>query len=209
MQSKEPLERKPVNPIFIGFTIYDFVHLFCSTFLLISAYVHREGDWVLEASKASAEIAFSLLLMSFIISIVKNNEDRKTVQKAYGFAWLTACSGMALSSSFMIPYVLTEQSARAHLDLEITCFLLYVLFSLSAFTLVLIALFMSDDRKAKRVLFLIALGCLLAAIPLSIIGECNFGHSTVDLIMAILVDVAPLFLIVFGLHRVIKSFQKQ
>ena len=191
-------------PTFLGFTIYDLIHLICSSILLGLAYAHRSGDWLVEASKASAEIMISLLLVAFILTMAKKRENPKEVEKAFYFAWLTAAAGLALSSSCMIPYLIEEAAWRVPVDPELACFGVAIGLTFTAFILFFASLFVRPEKMPKHVLCVVAMFLILLSVPLSIVGDCLYNHEPFERVVAILVDLAPLFMIGIGLSSELK-----
>ena len=205
MDEENQPKKKDFNPTFLGFTIYDFIHLLCSTSIMITAFVHQDAEWTLEVTKASSEIAFSLLLMAFIISMVKTSYDEQVKRRAYSFAWLTASAGTSLSGFFMVPYVLTESQLRSIFDVELGCFLAAAILTMAAFVLFFVGLFISPGKLAKHIVMCIGMALMLAAVPASVIGECLFHEDPLHLTLAISVSVAPVFMIVAGGINEIKN----
>ena len=205
----ENKERPIFLPTFIGFTIYDFIHLICSSIVLGLAYATREGVWYIEVAKASSEIAFSLLLVAFIVSMVRQRRkgDEVILDKAYFFAWLTAAAGLALSSSCMIPYLLMGSEAQVLLEIEITCFSLSIVFVAGAFVCFFVALMLANGRIAKHVMAIVGMALLAVSIPLCVAGDCFYDHSPVDRVFTIIADLAPIFAIAGGLHNEIRGIR--
>lgn len=205
----EGKQRPIFLPSFLGFSIYDLVHLVCSSILLGFAYAHKEGDWFIEVAKSSAEIAFSLLLVAFTISMVRQRGEGEdgSVDKAYHFAWLTATAGQSLSASCLIPYLLVSSASEEIKDVEFTCFTSSIVLVIAAFICFFVALMLARKTKAKHVMSIIGMALIFLSIPLFVTGDCFYNHGPVERVLEIIIDIAPIFCIAGGLNNEIKELR--
>ena len=93
---------------YIGFTIFDFIHLGSCGFLLYEAFRVRPINDLL-ASESIAEIVFAFLLIGFIAILAKNKANtRQTFHGIYSFAWLTAIASILVPATMRIPAIIQQ-----------------------------------------------------------------------------------------------------
>ncbi len=90
---------------YIGFTIFDIIHVICSVTMLVIACIRTPIDELVVA-ECNVEIIFALLLVTFITALAKPDKHHESFHGLYTFAWLVALASIFTPASFMIPYII-------------------------------------------------------------------------------------------------------
>lgn len=87
---------------FLGFSIFDFIHLVTATFALVYAYCQRP-ILEMDAACSSVEICFAFLLITFVLTMVKKTHQAASLRRYFGFCCVVASLAVFVPSTFWIP----------------------------------------------------------------------------------------------------------
>ncbi len=183
---------------FFGFALYDMFHLSFGTALLIANYMEKPNYFEVMAAFYWTELAFSILLISFLKRMVESHEDLASSRMSYGYAWLTASMAQFLPVLFLIPVFLEEKEA-ASFGFSIAGLVV------SAFAFLCIFISLNFARKEKPWLGFLTVGVIAfsALLPLSMLETAFNNISPLIKTLTAIKDVGILFPSVFCILGVI------
>ena len=205
MEEEKNVEQQPQQKMwsiprrgFIGFTIFDIIHIVCALALLIKVYASGSRDQLL-AAECSVEIVFALLLVAFIDALAKHDTNVKVFRALYTFAWLTAVASLFLPMSFAIPRLVYFDSTDPVELAEFASDVIAMILTLSAFLLMLITMTgwkkATTWKKLMRVALILVICVSVAEFAMEFVG----GHDTFNLIVECISDLAPMIPAIIGL----------
>lgn len=106
---------------YIGFTIFDAIHIICGIVLIVLGCRSNPID-AFAIAEHSVIILLSILLIAYIAALAKPSHDHDAFHGAYTYAWLVATAGIIVPSLFSIPYIAMgewEFSVYAAIGLEV------------------------------------------------------------------------------------------
>ena len=179
------------NRAFIGFTIFDVIHIVCAVILMVRAYQDSPIDAML-AAECGTEIVFSILLVAFIASLAEHNRHHETFHALYTVAWLVAVASLLVPISFLIPEFFTFTPTNG---IEVALLVLE-LASLLLFFASMVLLFIAAMKPNKIVMWnrLIhwALIITMVGTAAQIVIDCLHPENALILVLDIIKDCAPL-----------------
>ena len=125
---------------FLGFTIFDIVHILCAVALLIFAFVYKPVDAV-KVAESCTEIVMSLLLIAFIDALAKHDEYSKGFKRIYTFAWLVLVASLLIPATFMIPEFFEGQWPEPEVARYLTLLIIRLVLILSVFVVLMLTIF--------------------------------------------------------------------
>lgn len=183
---------------FIGFSIFDFLHLTSAIAILVMALTKQPIDEI-EAAQCNVEIVFSFLLIAFIASLAKFQANKELFHASYTFAWLCALASILIPLSFSIPEIIYaewqgHQEIAAIVVLILALALSFVVFAMFMFSLVVRKHFTQWNSviHVALILILILSGLCLAE-------DILLSHSPWQLVFEVVKDLAPCVPAVLGI----------
>jgi len=188
---------------YLGFTVFDLVHIACAITLIVFASNERPID-ALEFAESLVEIIFSLLLMTFIAVLAKHNHNRQQFNTLYTFAWLVATASLLSSSVFFVPEILMGTWSATEV-LSLTLELVALTLGLVTFALTMVALLLSRNAaKWKRAMIAPLIAVMVFA---SAQCACNFAliKEVPILLVECVKDLVPFVPAIMGLIMVFEK----
>jgi len=150
----------PPRRAYIGFSVFDIIHVASSIFLIVHCYNQPVID-VVHIAESTITIVFSLLLIAFIAVLAKRELNPKMFHSFYSFAWLVASASLLVYPAFSFPEALVggyEESEAVALTLSA----INALFALGVFLFFGATLFVS--QQSRRWNAFIHIGTVLACV---------------------------------------------
>ncbi len=193
MEKTTTARKNPANinrRAFIGFTLFDAIHIICAVILMIHAYSTNPINSLL-AAESGVEIVFSLLLVVLIACLAEHNEHHEYFHAMYTFAWLVAIASLLIPSTFSIPEIVAFDWTNRDESVLVTIAILVIILYLVIF--VLLALTTFTSRKVRRWNHLIHISLILVLVTavLKITFEIIFPIDNFETIVTIIKDLAP------------------
>ena len=196
--------QKEAHLSFIGFTVFDFGHIFLALVLIIFSLVVRQEGFEEEVGECIIELVFAGLLISFVDGLaLKSSQDVTRFRRNYNYAFL------CVSSSLMVPlaFYLVEALTKINEPQGLLLVLGFVL-SLLAGICFLIGTFLRNQLFYWRILMAIGVMLLSAYVPLMIAGS----WLTDELMALKIIDTIhyqlPLVPAILGMIRLFRSASK-
>ncbi len=194
---------------FLGFSIYDILHIVFAIVFLVVAFIKREGFCEMEVGESFVEIVFSILLIAFILEMVKKHHEAATTRRFYTFAWLSACAALLVPESFGIPHLVSsviDDGVFIHHEI---LRLIEISFSLISFVLFLLSLKKADSGKGWTPSILMAMIFFVLTVPLAITRLFLANeHEPILLVCYVIKDLAPVAPFAFALYGLIKEMKQ-
>ena len=196
---------------FLGFAIFDFVHIIAAIYLLVHVLRHHEGE-ALELSECIIEIVLSLALIGFIDALAEKR-DGPPDNRFFTYAWLLASASLAIPS-IINGFYLSEIEDTTALAFKISLLCIDV----TMFLLFFLSMFTSKYIRLWKVF--LYLGMILFGIS-GIVGTVGFSlleafhesgiHIAADIISLIknTIPVVPSVLGLISLYRVDTEYNGQ
>jgi len=188
---------------YIGFSIYDVIHIAFAIAFLVLAYWHKAEGYEIESAECATELVFSLLLIVFIKELVEKPE-KSTLRRFYTFAWVSASAALFLPETFSLPSLVNGLNGAREI-FQLCC----ILSTAIAFFLFLAALFQSDTGRNWNLLMIVGIGFFFVSSPLLMAKSYFKGGETYEVVMAIIKNSAPLFPTGFSFYSFLKEFKNQ
>lgn len=186
----------------IGFSIFDFTHIFFGIYFFERAFREQGSDFVFDVAESSTEIVCSILLLLFIIEISKKNTQIEERHRYYTFAWLISSISVFLPEIFRIPNLIVNDASSLLRALSTA----EVALSSSAFVLFIIALFIHHEDKKWIWIILSGIILFLAVVPVSLTSTI-MQSSLKDgwwLASNMMINIAPIFPVGFAFYSLIR-----
>jgi hypothetical protein len=193
----------------VGFSIFDFTHIFFGIYFLERAFREQGSNFVFDVAESSTEIVCSILLLLFIIEISKKNTQYQERHRYYTFAWLISCVSVFLPEIFRIPNLIINNSSYLLKALSTA----EVVISGTAFIFFIAALFIPREDKKWIWTMLSGIFFCLAVVPISLTSTI-LQASVKDgwwLASNIMINIAPIFPVgfaIFSLSKLITAKKK-
>ena len=150
----------PPRRAYIGFSVFDIIHVASSIFLIVHCYNQPIID-VVQIAESTIIIVFSMLLMAFIAVLAKRELNPKMFHSFYSFAWLVASASLLVYPAFSFPEAIVggyEESEAVALTLSA----INAMFALGVFLFFGATLFVS--QQSRRWNAFIHIGTVLACV---------------------------------------------
>jgi hypothetical protein len=193
----------------IGFSIFDFTHIFFGLYFFERAFRQQGADFVFDVAESSTEIVCSILLLLFIIEISKKNTQIGERHRYYTFAWLISSISVFLPEIFKIPNLIVNKAT----SLLMTLSAVEVALSASAFIIFIVALFIHHEDKKWIWLIISGIIFFLAVVPVSLTSSILQANVKDGWWLAsnIMINIAPIFPVGFAFYsltRLIRAKKK-
>lgn len=199
MEELEPRTGVCPSRTYIGFTIFDVLHIVCAIVLLVFA-VQKSPINEMEAAECNVEIIMSLLLIAFIASLAKFQANKELFHASYTFAWLCALASIMIPLSFSIPEIIYA-TWEGHKEIAATLVLIFALvLSFVAFAIFLVSLFFKKKPRYWNDVVHVALILVLVLSTLCVVEDFLLEERTpVERVFCCIKDLAPVVPAVLGL----------
>lgn len=205
--SLKPNRNSIYTRAFIGFTIFDFLHLSIAIALLVHAYLQRPMA-AMAAAECMVEIVFSFLLMAFISALAHHKSNATTFHALYAYCWLVATASLLVPLTFAIPTLATGQWDALEESVALSSIIVSMSLAFVSFTLFLITLIFWEKRKRWNRIIVIALVAIMATATAQFCSEFFFGLDAWELSLECVKDLAPVPAAILGLTLTAnKNFQ--
>ena len=185
---------------FLGFTIYDLLHLTLGITILILSYVYKEGDWTVVASQCTTEIVLSLVLVVFILALGRKDIDPEKIKIHFSFACLTATAATLIPISFHFPEIIEFQESLLAQRLDYFFSIMALCLSLVSFLLFMISTLTTHNTKRWLGLTGAGLSLFILILPMQILFYCLNPHlNSVVFVLTIIKECSVIFLGAIGL----------
>ncbi len=183
---------------FIGFTIFDALHIICAVAKLVLAFNEPVVDEIIIA-QCNVEIVLSLLLFAFIASLAKFQSNKELFHASYTYAWLCAFASVMVPLSFLIPRLL-EATWEGHQEIaQYVLLIIALVLSLILFCVFLASLIFKKKSRRWTNIIRVALILVLVLPPLTLTLDILVGGQPFDVALECIKDLAPVFPAVIGL----------
>lgn len=88
---------------FVGFSIFDFIHIIVAVTVLVYAYIRKGHVMEMDAACSSVELCFAFLLTMFVTSMVKVSGQAAKLRRNFGFCCIIAALAVFAPSTFWLP----------------------------------------------------------------------------------------------------------
>ena len=88
---------------FIGFSIFDIIHIVVALTVLIYSYTPKDYVLEMDAACSSVELCFAFLLTMFVVSMVKVSSQATRLRRNFGFCCIIAALAVFAPSTFWLP----------------------------------------------------------------------------------------------------------
>jgi hypothetical protein len=182
----------------IGFSIFDFTHIFFGIYFFERAFRQQGSDFVFDVAESSTEIVCSILLLLFIIEISKKNTQMEERHRYYTFAWLISSVSVFLPEIFRIPNLIINNASFLLKSLSTS----EVVLSGIAFILFIVALFIHHEDKKWIWIIISGIIFSLAVVPVSLTSTILQAGVKDGWWLAsnIMINIAPLFPVGFAFY---------
>ena len=87
---------------FIGFSIFDILHIVAATVVLVFAYTQRPIR-EMDAACSSVELCFAALLILFVVTLAKRQDDPAKLRNSFTFCCIVVALAVFVPASFWLP----------------------------------------------------------------------------------------------------------
>lgn len=94
--------KKEASIAFIGFSIFDILHILAATVILVFAYSQRPVR-EMDAACSSVELCFAALLILFVVTLAKRQDDPAKLRNSFTFCCIVAALAVFVPASFWLP----------------------------------------------------------------------------------------------------------
>ena len=196
-KKNETSEWRVPKRAYIGFTVFDAIHIICSLTMIVMGYLKRPIN-EMEIAEHSVVILFSLLLIFYIANLAEHNHDRKSFHGLYSFAWLVAVASLMVPSIFDFPLV-AQGEWEESVYVAWTLGFVSVGLTLGIFVLMFIILGLNRKAKPWNHLIHIALTLILVLSAVLFVSEFFVEMDVVERAMSCIEDLAPVVPAVLGI----------
>lgn len=114
---------------FLGFSIFDMIHIIVASHVLVYAYSQRP-IMEMDAASSAVELSFSFLLILYIVSMIRRHKEAARVRRNFSFCHLIASLSVFLPATFLIPEVVHGDWGTVH---ETTEWVMVIVYAVLAF----------------------------------------------------------------------------
>lgn len=181
---------------YIGFTIFDAIHIICGIVLIVLGCRSNPID-AFAIAEHSVIILLSILLIAYIAALAKPSHDHDAFHGAYTYAWLVATAGIIVPSLFSIPYIAMgewEFSVYAAIGLEVAALVVAAII----FAIFFLVLFNYRKQKFWRRAIWLPLSLIILLSILLFVSEFFVDVSVEERVFDCVEDLAPIIPAVLG-----------
>ena len=186
---------------FIGFTIYDIIHIVFALFFIIYAFVEREHGFEIALAEEFSQLILAVILIGFLEVLRKENADAVELRNYFTFAWLIASSAQLIPLSIQTSeYLLEKDFGASGIIVYIAAFL-----SLAGFISFFFGIVRAKQGTKWKSSTIAAVCMFVTVVPLSIVHLFAFQPFSWVIIMKLIVNLAPLFPAGFAINAFIQA----